>query len=737
MQRWEIWIDTGGTFTDCLARDPGGRLHRAKVLSSGCLRRWVRAGSGERGVQLAPPGDETPAGLFTGCRLRRLGAGAAAPRILGHDPGGCLRLEEPLDPPLRGEEACEIDFEEAAPLVAARCVTGTARDAPLPPLRMRLATTRGTNALLERSGAPVALFVTAGFADLLAIGTQQRDELFTLRPTRPAPLYAAVVEVRGRLDAAGHELEPLVLDGQEPVVGELLERGIETAAVAFLHSYRNPQHEERCGRWLAERGFRHVSLSSALAPRIQILPRAETAVLDAYLSEPVRGHLASVAGALAPGSLQVMTSAGGLVPAPAFRPKDSLLSGPAGGVVGAAAAAAASGCGAILAFDMGGTSTDVARWVGDLEYRFETRIGGSRLFAPALAIETVAAGGGSICSFDGNALRVGPESAGATPGPACYGAGGPLTLTDVNLLLGRLEPGAFGIPLAPAAAEAALARLQAALAAGGSPKEREPLLAGLLRIADERMAEALRRVSIRRGFEPADHVLLAFGGAGGQHACSVAELLEIGTVLVPADAGLLSALGLGAARLERFAERQVLAPLGQVAGEVEGWVAQLAAAARGEVLADDPSVRPEEVEVRRVLASLRLVGQEATLEVEMRDGGADLGADFRRRYRERYGYGAEDRAVEIESLRVIVTPPATPLQLAAPASAARGASPPRRRPAWCGGSWRDVSVVERATLAPGEALPGPALVLEPHCTTVVEPAWSLEVDAAGAMVLRR
>ncbi len=725
-------MDTGGTFTDCLARDPDGVVHRAKVLSTGSLRRHVRPGEPQDEAWLVPPGEE-PAGFFVGCRLRRLGGGDAV-EIAGHQAGGRLRLRRPLVPGLAGQELCELLFDEEAPVVAARLVTGTPRRAPLPAMAVRLATTWGTNALLERRGAAVALFVTAGFADLLLIGTQQREELFTLRPSKPSPLHAAVVEVPGRLDAEGAELEPLRLDVIRPAAEALLADGVRAAAVAFLHSYRNPEHEERCADLLLELGFGHVSRSSDLAPRIQILPRAETAVVDAYLSEVVRGHLERVAEALPEGSLQVMSSAGGLATAAAFRPKDSLLSGPAGGVVGAAAAGAASGLVALLAFDMGGTSTDVARWAGELEVRFESRIGGVRLYAPALAIETVAAGGGSICAFDGRQLRVGPRSAGADPGPACYGTGGPLTLTDVNLLLGRLAPERFGIPLDAAAAAARATELTEVVAAGcGERLNAEELLGGLLRIADERMAEAMRRVSIRRGFLPADHALLAFGGAGGQHACALAELLDIGTVVVPADAALLSAVGLGAARWERFAERQVLAPLAAVQWQLPGWLAELAASARAELLAE--GCTPAEIAAPRSLASLRLMGQESTVELEV-ESEDELEAAFRARYRERYGYAAEERPVELESLRAVVAT-AAPLSPPAVPVAARPVAAQGRRRVWFSSGWREAEFWVRESLVPGDALEGPGVVFEAHSATLVEAGWRAQVDGAAALVLTR
>ncbi|MFP5286426.1 MAG: hydantoinase/oxoprolinase family protein, partial [Thermoanaerobaculia bacterium] len=494
-------------------------------------------------------------------------------RAVSYEAEGAL-LE--LDGPLPGDpagQAFELRSPEEAPVLAARLVTRTPMGEELPEIALRLATTRGTNALLERKGAATALFITRGFADLLRIGTQQRPDLFALEIRRPEPLYREVVEVPERLAADGSVLVPLETEALREEAERLRACGIEAAAVALMHSYRNPRHEEELGELLRSCGFRSVSLSSRLAPLIKLLPRAETAVVDAYLAPILEGYLARVSGALSRGSLHVMTSAGGLVRAGSFRAKDGLLSGPAGGVVGAALAGRRSGFGKVVAFDMGGTSPDVARWDGDFEYLFEHRVGDAHLVAPALAIESVAAGGGSICGFDGVQLKVGPESAGAWPGPACYGAGGPLTLTDVNLLLGRLDPGRFEIPLDPGAADRAAGEIQARM--GESAPDREAVLGGFLEIANERMAEAIRSISLRRGYDPADHALVAFGGAGAQHACAVATLLGIGSVLVPADAGLLSALGLGAAVVERFAHRQVLEPLDQIRERLPEWLGEM------------------------------------------------------------------------------------------------------------------------------------------------------------------
>ncbi len=729
---WQIWVDTGGTFTDCLALAPDGRLHRAKVLSSSALRARVLVAAGRRlELELSYP---LPAGFLRGFDLLPLAQRGARATVVASDGEGRVELARELPRPLASGDAVELQSPEEAPVLAARVVTATAGEADLPALRCRLATTRGTNALLERRGAPTALFITRGFADLLAIGTQQRPDLFALAVRKPEALAAAVVEVEERLAADGSVLTPLDLSALARPARELLARGISTAAVALLHSYRNPGHEQAVAAFLRQLGFATVSCSAELAPLVKLLPRAQTAVVDATLAPVVGGYLERVAAQLGGSALHVMTSAGGLVGAAGFRGKDSLLSGPAGGVVGASRAGLAAGRERLIAFDMGGTSTDVSRFDGDYDHVFEHEVAGVRLAAPALAIETVAAGGGSLCWYDGHQLKVGPASAGARPGPACYGAGGPLTLTDVNLLLGRLDPERFEIPLDPSAAAAASARLEAEVAgslAGGVGRER--LLAGLLAIADERMAEAIRVISVARGYDPRDATLVSFGGAGGQHACAVAELLGMRAVLVPADCGLLSAAGLGQAVIERFAERQVLKPLPDVLGPLAEAFTSLAAAAVAAVEAEGGGLS---VEVRRRLVFLRLAGQDATVSLDW-GPGVDLQAAFADAYRELYGYPPPARAVEVESLRVVASSQPPPRPASGPPAAAHPAAACGTRPVYFGSSWLSTLTYLRPDLAPGAQLEGPALVLERHATTVVPPGWQGQVTSGGALLLAR
>jgi len=733
-REWRVFVDMGGTFTDAVGVAPDGSIHHVKVLTTSALRGRIALRAGERSFRIEWT-SSYEGRLVRGLRFRTVGSERTVSSVEDYDPANSLLLlsEPPEEEPSPGD-LFELVSEEEAPVFAARLLTGTPAGGTLPIRSLRLATTLGTNALLTRQGARLAFFVTRGFRDLLLIGTQARPDLFALEIVKPAPLPAAVVEVAGRIAADGTPIEPLDLPAVEREAARLASEGYRVASVALLHSWKNPSHERQVEEILRRAGFEHVSCSAELAPLIGYLSRAETGVLDAYLAPAVRSHLDRVEGSLGEGAVEVLTSAGGIVRAASFRPKDGVASGPAGGVVGMARAALRSGFDRAIGFDMGGTSTDVARFDGDYEYTFEQEVGGVRVVAPSLAIESVAAGGGSICWTDGTTLRVGPESAGARPGPACYGAGGPLTLTDVNLLLGRLDPERFAFPVEVASARAALDSVLEALGRGGSgAADPDAILEGFLDIANERMADAIREVSIRRGYDPARYPLVAFGGAGGQHACAVAARLGIGTVLVPQGAGLLSAFGAGSAQLERFAERQVLEPLEAIENRIESLWEELSEKAAS-VLASEGIARGR-IELRRRIARLRLVGQEATIEVEA-EPDLSLRRSFEERYRAIYGYPPPDRPIEVESLVAVAS--ARDLEAAPPWRSARAGVPQPRgaRRARLGGAWRQVPVFEREGLGPGASIEGPALVFEPYGATVIEPGWRAEVDRAGALLLR-
>jgi len=728
--RWKVSADTGGTFTDCLALSPDGEVCRSKVLSSSALRARVTATGGD-GLELEGLG-ELASSLLDGWTLRRLGGDDEWVSAASWDRDARrLELARSGSAMLPGD-LVELRCPEEAPILAAVVALGVRWEDGLPPLDLRLATTLGTNALLERRGAKTALFLTAGFGDLLRIGDQSRPDLFALEIVRPEPLYEAVVEVPGRLDAGGDELRPLDAEAIRDRIDGLRAAGFESAAVCLLHAHRNGEHEARLADRLRSAGLPHVSVSHELSPLQGYLNRARTTLVDAYLAPVLGRYLERIRSALSAASrILVMTSAGGLTGVETFRAKDGLLSGPAGGVVGAGRAGERSGLSRLLTFDMGGTSTDVARWHGQASLVFEHRVGDALLLAPAVDVETVAAGGGSVCWFDGDRIRVGPESGGASPGPACYGAGGPLTLTDVNLLRGWIDPGSFRVPLVPEASSAALGRLRGEVerATGSAPRQEE-LLDGFRRIADERMAEAIRRVSVRRGFDPREHVLVAFGGAGGQHACAVAEILGIDEILVPEDAGLLSAVGLGAARIERVAGQQLLAPLLEAEAELPARLEGLAAEALA--FLEREGVPRSRATVARRLAFLRYAGQDESVELELEESreswrASSLRALFEERYRELYGYLPPERQLELVALRVV----------ARERAASPGASPPApdslvpqavgAHRARFGSTWRDIPVFDRETLLPGSRLAGPALVREAHGTTVVGEGWGVRV----------
>lgn len=732
---WHICIDTGGTFTDCIARNPDGELRRAKVLSSSRLRGRIAKAEGTH-IHIDAAWDEG-VGVLAGFRFRALSdSGSDWHEITSHDGSRITLVDTP--PQLSPDDGFEVATDEPAPILAARLVTGTPANQPLPPMHMRLATTRGTNALLERAGAGVAFFVTRGFADLLHIGDQQRPDLFALNIRKATPLHESVVQVHERLHADGSVHVPLDEAMVRDAANTLVKRGITVAAIALLHSYRNDEHEQRVAAILREAGFTHVSCSAELAPLIEVLPRAETAVTDAYLSPVIESYVQQVRRAMSgtDDRLHIMTSAGGVVDADAYRAKDSLLSGPAGGVAGAAAAGRASGYERLIGFDMGGTSTDVARYDRDFEYHFEHTVGNAKLIAPALAIETVAAGGGSVCEFVDDRLRVGPRSAGADPGPACYGAGGPLTITDVNLLMGRLDAEQFEIPIDIKAAERALQDVADTVhRATSDTADADELLDGFLAIANERMAGAIAKISLRRGYDPAEYALVSFGGAGGQNACALAAKLNMRTVIMPRDASLLSAVGLQHAVVERFSQRQVLKRFETVREELGEWFDEAANQAIGEV--QQEGIERDAIVIRRRIAEVRLEGQDATLTVEV-DDIADLPDTFAKQYEQMYGHRPEGKPIEVESIRVVAsskpeqdTPASGQYQPSNPRTTSRTVRTRFDR------RWQDVPAHTYAELNPGDRVAGPALIFDRRSSYVIESNWSAQLDSTGAIIAQR
>jgi 5-oxoprolinase (ATP-hydrolysing) len=624
-----------------------------------------------------------------------------------------------------------------AAVEAMRRILGAAPGAPFPAHRVeaiKMGTTVATNALLERRGAKTLLITTEGFADALAIGDQARPDLFALTIDRPEPLHGRVVEAAERLAADGSVVRPLDPASLEPLLRRAVADGFASAAVAFLHADLNPEHERRAGAIAQAAGFAFVALSSDVSPLPRFVPRAETTVADAYLTPVLQAYVRQVAEAVAGAPLYFMTSAGGLVRAEAFRGRDAVVSGPAGGVVGVARTAATAGARAALGFDMGGTSTDVCRYAGALERRDAARVAGVRLRSPMLDVETVAAGGGSILTFDGMRARAGPASAGADPGPACYGRGGPAAVTDANLVLGRLDPrffpavfGAHGdAALDPEASRTRLAALAQAMGA----ESVEAAAEGFVAVAVEQMAQAVRRISTERGFDPRDHALVAFGGAAGQVACQTAEALGVDDVLCPRHGSVLSAWGIGQAQVSALRQAGVEAPLVDGLAAAAAALAVLDEGVRNDIAAQGAAAG----DVRRTLR-LRYDGADAELPVTFADVTTAKAA-FEQAHQRLFGFVEPDRAiliatVEAEALEARAEVPQAGRATRTPGRSSAQAETVRM---FAGGRWREAAVVSADDLADVD---GPALIVRPDTQIAVLPGWRAAADADGLIRLTR
>ncbi len=667
---WQFWIDRGGTFTDVVAHSPAGTRLVRKVLSQS-------------------PGQREDAAV------------AAVRAILA-------------------EHGAHLDAIGA----------------------VKMGTTVATNALLERKGAPTLLAITEGFADALAIGWQSRPDIFARHIRKPSPLYAGVMEVRERMTAEG--VVRTALDEARAAADFAAARaaGFDAVAIVCLHGWAYPGHERRLGELAAAAGFGQITLSHEAARLIKLTPRGETAVADAYLSPGLRAYVAAVADALAVGDrLSFMQSNGGLAPARTFRGRDSVLSGPAGGVVAMAAAAEAAGFDRALGFDMGGTSTDVSHFAGSFERAEETQVAGVRLAAPMLQVHTIAAGGGSICRFDGARLRVGPQSAGADPGPACYRRGGPLTITDCNVLLGRIQPSQFpalfgpegDAPLDAAAVERAFTALAREIAATGARLDPRVIAEGFLAIAVDQMAEAIRKISLQRGYDPRAYVLVAFGGAGGQHACAVADAVGVETVLIHPLAGVLSAWGMGLARPRVVREATVNAQLTDDL-DLAGAVGALEAEALAAFRADHPAIDAPHASA---VVHLAYAGADSAIALALAPA-SQLAECFHAAHARRFGFAAPDAAVMVTRLTVDVIPSGDAAGRGdMPAPPVVAPAPVRQIVMRSAGADHETPMFVRETLPPGARITGPALIVEAAGTTVVEPGWRADVRANGDLVLQR
>ncbi len=750
MRITEVWADVGGTFTDCFVVGTDSIRRSTKVLSSGRVRAKVVATSGDR-VCVDSSIDDVD-GFWCGATaefLSRDNIGSASQpfRVVAFDRDRHeLTLDRPADDTsflkARVGDTMELNAALEAPVLAARRLMAIPLADPLPAIDMRLGTTRGTNALLTRRGADVALITTRGFGDLLEIGEQNRPELFDLAIRKPQPLTRHVVEVDERLTADGKVLVPL---DHAPVLDALRsihDAGVRSIAVCLLHAHINDVHERQIGDLALSLGFENISLSSVVAPLIKLVPRAETTVLDAYLNPILASYLSRIRNQLGPatgGRLRLMTSGGNLVDADSFRGRDSILSGPAGGVVSLGKIAQAYQAPAAIGLDMGGTSTDVSRFEGRVARQYESRKAGIRVLTPMMAIHTVAAGGGSICDVVDGRMIVGPQSAGADPGPACYGRGGPLTVTDLNIVLGRLPGDRFPFPLDVAAARSRLAQVNAKL--GEHAFDSIDLAAeGFLKIAITHMAEAVRTVSTAQGSDPRRMTLVGFGGAAGGHLCGIADAIGMSRVIDHRDASLLSALGMGLADIGRVRSAGIYQRADQVAPQ--HWI-DARAKLRDEVLVELATEVASQVVLQRLAhvdfeVDARYVGTESTLTLPV-DPQDTIAQRFHDAHRTAFGYDQSHRAVEVATLRCEATIHSSALLDPPQPAAVTTAEPIEYSPAMMSsqGELISVPIYDRSSVAASTTLAGPCIVIDDSSTLVIDPGWSAQKLPGNSFELTR
>ncbi|MFQ6547770.1 hydantoinase B/oxoprolinase family protein [Aestuariibius sp. 2305UL40-4] len=672
-QRWDFWIDRGGTFTDVVGREPGGEMRPLKLLSEN------------------PEAYEDAA--IEGIR-----------RLLGGE----------IDP--------------------ARIGT------------VKMGTTVATNALLERKGDRTLLLITRGFRDALRIAYQARPDIFAKEIVLPEQLYERVIEVEERFRADGSVELPLEAEALRPELEAARADGIDAVAIVLMHSWKNPDHEAALAKMVRGMGFTQVSVSHEVSPLVKLVGRGDTTVVDAYLSPILGRYVARVAGALGATpatedgpTLQFMMSSGGMTAAERFQGKDAILSGPAGGVVGMVETAGDAGFEKVIGFDMGGTSTDVAHFAGDYERAFDTEVAGVRIRAPMMRIHTVAAGGGSILHADPGRFRAGPDSAGADPGPACYRRGGPLTVTDANVMLGKLRPEFFPRVFGPGQDEpldAEVVRAKFAEIAAAESKSPEAVAEGFLTIAIENMANAIKKISVQRGYDVTKYLLNAFGGAAGQHACLVADALGMEAVLIHPLSGLLSAYGIGRATVAASRQQALVEPLGS--GSLDA-IAALEAElqkAVGAELSEQGIDAGTAASVTRL--HLRYEGTDTALPVTW-DGDAEAARDeFEAAHKAQFGFVSPGKPVTVETVEVEMTEAARETGPAAEGAVeARKAASNQTVPVFCNGKEVQAAVFRREGLTPGDRMTGPALIIEPNQTIVVEPGWTAELTARDDILMRR
>lgn len=665
--KWQFWVDRGGTFTDVIARAPNGATITKKLLSE--------------------------------------------------NPG----------------------FYADATVAAMREITGVAAG-PLPPAELRIGTTVATNALLEHKGAPTLLAITRGFGDALRIGYQERPELFVREIKVPPPLYADVVEIVERVDAQGNILVPLDESKAKADLQTAYDKGLRSVAIVLMHGYRYQAHEATLAKLAQDIGFTQISVSHRVAPLIKLVGRGDTTLADAYLSPVLRAYVDGLqAGVGSEVSTLFMQSSGGLASADAFHGKDAILSGPAGGIVGMAQTATQAGFDHIIGFDMGGTSTDVSHFAGHYERDSETMVAGARIRAPMMRIHTVAAGGGSICRFDGGRFQVGPHSAGAVPGPASYRRGGPLTITDCNVMLGKIQPAHFpkifgeggNLPLDDAVVAEKFATLVAEVkAVTGQTLSPEQAAEGFITIAVANMANAIKKISVARGHDVTRYVLACFGGAGGQHACRVADALAMDRVIIHPLGGVLSAYGMGLA--DRRVLREATLGLPLEVETVDALEAALGDEAEAVLRAQDIG----DAKVRReALVHIRHLGTDSSIAIPHAPL-AEMAAAFAARHQAQFGFVGETgliaEMIGVEAIAIAADDAILRIDLPKTSG-----SPIAEATCFMDDEAHPTPLYDRATLAVGFAADGPAIILDPVSTTIVEPGWRVAVDAIGNLILTR
>ncbi|MGB0507822.1 MAG: hydantoinase B/oxoprolinase family protein, partial [Pikeienuella sp.] len=674
--KWDFWVDRGGTFTDIVARDPSGNIRPHKLLS------------------------ENP-------------------------------------------EA----YRDAA-IQGIRDLMGVAKSTPIPADQIdtiKMGTTVATNALLERKGDRTALLITRGFRDALEIGYQDRPDIFAKEIIKPELLYEHVIEAAERVRVDGTvEIKP----DEAAIRADLKQAkasGIDAIAIVFMHAYAHPAHEEIAERIAREVGFGQISVSHQVSPLMKLVGRGDTTVVDAYLSPILRRYVDQIATELDPAGtsgvrIMFMQSSGGLTDAALFQGKDAILSGPAGGVVGAVETSRMAGEGRIIGFDMGGTSTDVSHYDGEYERAFETEVAGVRMRAPMMMIHTVAAGGGSILHYADGRFKVGPDSAGANPGPACYRRGGPLTVTDANVMVGKLQPENFPAIFGPDQnqpldAEIVRTKFTALANEIGYGRTGEQVAAGFLSIAVENMANAIKKISVQRGYDVTEYALTCFGGAGGQHACAVADALGMAKVLVHPHSGILSAYGMGLADIRATRTQSVVRPLTtELEDEIDILLDELTNATRAELTGQGVDPTDQQIFAR---LHLRYDGTDTPIPIPM--GGTDqMLADFATAHRKQFGFTFDDKAVVVEAIELEAVGGSASIEEKPTRVLPHRPEPGCTSRLYTDGGWADAEIhTNRHLLKPGALIDGPALIVEPHQTIVVEPGWRAEITALDHILMQR